>query len=150
MTPKKKKVQGMASMLKEKAGNLKSSLVFLGGDGYVNEGSRLREEMGNLYFDISTFPGQPSESQVKEATRIHDQLMVEMDKFNQIIQEDLAALNAKLAPEEQISWIAKEDFLAADSTGSDAGPQRQRWKSNTLWKNSLLTPLGAEWIRNLW
>lgn len=149
LQPKKKKVQAMAAALQEKAGMLKSSLVFLGGDFYVNEESRLREEMGNLYFDISTFPGRPSESQVKEAVRIHEQLMSEMEQFNQILQEDVVALNAKLDAENQITWVAKADFLAAESGGSDAGAQRQRWKSNTLWKSSLANPLGIDWVRTL-
>lgn len=149
LEPKKKKVRAMAAATKEKARKLKSSLVFLGGDFYVNEESRLREEMGNLYFDISTFPGRPSESQEKEAERIHQQLMTEMERFNQILEQDVAALNAKLDAEDQITWVAKVDFLAAESTGSDAGSQRQRWKSNTLWKNSQSNPLGVNWVQTL-
>ncbi len=149
LQPKKKKVQVMASALQEKAGRLKSSLVFLGGDFYVNEESRLREEMGNLYFDISTFPGQPSESQVKEAARIHAQLVEEMVKFNQILSEDVAALNAKLDDEEKISWVEKAAFLAAEATGSDAGTQQQRWKSNTMWLQSLANPIGEYWLQTL-
>lgn len=146
LEPGKKKVQAMADELKTKAKTLQQSLVFLGGDGYVNEGSRLREEMGNLYFDISTFPGRPSKSQEQEATRIHKQLMVEMEKFNLILNEDVAALNAKLDEGQQITWPAKEAFLAEETTGADAGPQRQRWKSNTLWKDALNNPLGSGWL----
>ncbi len=146
----KKKTQAMASDIQTKAGRLKSSLVFLGGDGYVNEGSRLREEMGNLYFDISTFPGQPSESQVQEASRIRKQLLEELDRFEAILQDDVAAINQKLDAESQISWIEKAAFLAAESDSSDAGPQQTRWTSTTLWQKSLQQALGADWVKVLW
>jgi len=149
LDPGKKKLNAMAEELATKAKTLQQSLVFLGGDGYVNEGSRLREEMGNLYFDISTFPGRPSASQEQEANRIHDQLVREVAKFNQILEDDVAALNAKLDDGQKITWTPKADFLAAEPTGGDAGPQRQRWKSNTLWKDALHNPLGAGWLNHL-
>ncbi len=149
MNPTNKKVQQMNTSLQDKVAKLKSSLVFLGGDGYVNEGSLLREEMGSLYFDISTYPGQPSESQVNEAARIRKQLATEMVRFDQILQEDVAAINQKLAPEAQITWTAKADFLAAEADGTDAGSQQQRWTSTTLWKRAIHQPLGAGWLQTL-
>jgi photosystem II stability/assembly factor-like uncharacterized protein len=144
--PSKKKAASMALDLKAKSSKLRNTLVFLGGDGYVNEGSRLREEMGALYFSISTFPGQPSTSQAKEAIRIHNQLMVELEKFNQIIEQDVVALNDKLDAEKQISWPTKADFIASETGGSDAGSQRQRWTSSTMWKGTLDNPIGEAWL----
>ncbi len=142
-----KKVQQLATALEEKVGKLKSSLVFKGGDGYVNEGSLLREEMGNLYFDISSYPGTPSESQVKEAARIHQQLQTAMLRFQQILEEEVAAINQKIAPSATISWISQADFLAEETTGADAGPQQQNRTASTLWKQSIQQPLGKDWIR---
>lgn len=149
LQPANKKIQQMASSLKEKTAKLKSSLVFLGGDGYVNEGSRLREEMGNLYFEISSFPGTPSESQVNEAARIRKQLAAEMLRFDMILQEDIAAINQKLGPEEQISWTTKAAFLAAETTGIDAGSQKQHRNAAALWKQTIQQPLGVNWLKTL-
>ncbi len=149
LSPKKKKVAAMAKSVTEKAAKTKANLVFLGGDFYVDEGARLREEMGNLYFDISTFPGQPSESQAKEAARINGEMAKVKAEFNALLNDQLAELNEKLDEDQQINWPSKADFLATESTGSDAGPQRQRWKGNTLWKDALTNPLGEAWIRLL-
>ncbi len=149
LTPKKKRTAEMAKSIAKEIARTKANLVFLGGDFYVDEGERLREEMGNLYFDISTFPGQPSESQTKEAARINNEMTKVKTKFDEILKAQVAELNEKLDETQQITWPSKADFLAAESTGSDAGPQRQRWKSNTLWKDALANPLGEGWIRML-
>jgi len=127
------------------AAKRKASLVFRGGDFYVDEGAKLREDMGSLYFDISSFPGKPSDSQAKEAARIHQELLTVKAEFESLLQQDVVALNERLPEEQRLRWPAKTDFLAAESGGSDAGPQRQRWTSTTMWKNSLTTPLGADW-----
>lgn len=149
LTLAKKKVASMANTIAEHAAKTKASLVFLGGDFYVDEGARLREEMGNLYFDISTFPGEPSESQAKEAVRIHGEMIKVKAEFDATLENQVAELNEKLDEDQRISWASKADFLAAEPTGSDAGPQRQRWSGNTLWKDALANPLGRNWVRSL-
>ncbi len=149
VAPQKKKTGMMAKELSQSAGSMKDGLVFLGGDGYINEGSRLREEMGNLYFDISTFPGKPSDSQMKEAARIHAEMAKVKTSFETMLAGPVASLNAKLDEAERISWTSKADFLAAEAGGSDAGSQRQRWSGNALWKDALQNPLGALWVQLL-
>jgi photosystem II stability/assembly factor-like uncharacterized protein len=146
MELRKKKMQELANSIHEAAKAEMNRLVFLGGDGYVNEGSRLREEMGNLYFDISSFPGEPSESQRKEAERIRGEMVKTLAKFEEMINGPVAALNEKLDEDQRITWASKEDFLSEESEGGDAGPQRQRWKSNTLWKDAVRNPLGDLWV----
>ena len=113
LQPGKKKLRALAEQLAKDAGGLQQSLVFLGGDRYVNEGSRLREEMGNLYFDISNFPGRPSGSQVAEAGRIRKQLQTEQARFERILA-DAKALNEKLDEDQRITWTDKATFLATE------------------------------------
>ncbi|WP_020568510.1 WD40/YVTN/BNR-like repeat-containing protein [Neolewinella persica] len=110
----KKRITEMASSIKDMAGKEKSRLAFKGGDFYVNEGSMLREEMGNLYFSVSSFPGRPSDSQLQEAERIHRELVAARSKLDFFLANDVAKLNDKLGEEEQITWPAKEAFLAAE------------------------------------
>ena len=105
--------------------------------------------MGNLYFDISTFPGKPSDSQMKEAARIHAEMAKVKTSFETMLTGPVASLNAKLDEAERISWTSKADFLAAEAGGSDAGSQRQRWSGNALWKDALQNPLGALWVQLL-
>jgi len=108
----KKRASEMASSIKDMAGKEKSRLAFRGGDFYVNEGSMLREEMGNLYFSISSFPGRPSDSQMQEAERIHRELVAARGKLDFFLTNDVAKLNKKLGEDEQITWPTKEAFLA--------------------------------------
>ncbi|MEO0733879.1 MAG: hypothetical protein AAFZ52_13665, partial [Bacteroidota bacterium] len=149
LTPKKKKTAELAKNVANTAAKRKASLVFLGGDFYVDEGANLREDMGTLYFDISTFPGRPSGSQEEEAVRVHGELQRVKTEFDALLAEQVTALNDRLDEDQQLSWPDKEAFLTADDTGSDAGPQRQHWKGNSLWKQSLTTPLGANWMNFL-
>jgi hypothetical protein len=110
----KKRIDEMASSVKEMAGKEKSQLAFRGGDFYVNEGSMLREEMGNLYYSISSFPGRPSNSQLQEAERIHQVLVAVHEKLDQFLANDVAKLNSKLGENEQITWPTMEVFLATE------------------------------------
>jgi hypothetical protein len=110
----KKRIAEMASSIKKNTGKEKSRLAFKGGDFYVNEGSMLREEMGNLYFSVSSFPGRPSDSQLQEAKRIHEVLVAARSKLDVFLANDVAKLNAKLGDEERITWPTKEAFLAAE------------------------------------
>ncbi|MFT5999214.1 MAG: photosystem II stability/assembly factor-like uncharacterized protein [Neolewinella sp.] len=110
----KKRVDEMASAIRDLAGKEKSRLAFRGGDFYVNEGSMLREEMGNLYFSVSSFPGRPSDSQLQEAVRIHQALVAARGKLDLFLTNDVAKLNEKLGEEAQITWPAKAAYLAAE------------------------------------
>ncbi|MEQ8707137.1 MAG: hypothetical protein RIC19_24610 [Phaeodactylibacter sp.] len=149
MELRKKKLQELAKTINTAVGAEMNRLVFLGGDGYVNEGSRLREEMGTLYFDISSYPGEPSESQRKEANRIHEAMVRTRASFDAMLSGPVAELNAKLDEDQKISWETQAEFLAAESGGSDAGQQRQRWTESTLWKDALNNPIGLYWIKSL-
>ena len=145
----KKKTDALARSVGEQAAKLKNSLVFLGGDGYVNEGSRLREDVGSLYFDISSFPGEPSSSQRDEAARLGRELTEVQQQFDALLSGDLKTLNDKLEEGRKLQWDDKETFLAREEEVTDAGPQRQRWSGKTLWQESLRQPARAEWVRTL-
>lgn len=126
-------VMNLAQTVQDLAAREKSRLVFLGGDGYVNEGENLREEMGSLYFAISSFPGRPSQSQLGELERIHRELVITRAKLDAFLAGEVAELNKALPEASRLSWPDKESFLAEAATGSDAGPQRRRWSSHTMW-----------------
>ena len=108
------KVGKRNSTIAEKAGRMMAGLVFLGGDFYVDEESRLREDIGSLYGDIASFPGRPSDSQVREATRITRELAEVEKAFTAFINGEVAILNDDLTTDQKIEWPTKADFLAAE------------------------------------
>ena len=138
-----------AAEVAERAAAMKRELVFLGGDGYVNEGSRLREEIGNLYFDVSTFPGTPSASQQQEAERLTAALGPVKAAFSTFLNGSVAKLNDNLDETQRLTWPDKATFLASEDTAGDAGSQRQRWTSRTLWSEAAGGVLGVDWVRFL-
>ena len=106
--------RSLVNAVKEKAGRQMAQLVFLGGDFYVAEESRLREDLGNLYADISSFPGRPSESQAREAARVHAALAGKVAEFEAFLAGDVARLNARLGEEGRVTWLEKGAFLAGE------------------------------------
>ena len=97
----------------ERAGKLKSGLVFLGGDGYVNEGEQLGELVTQLYGDVAQFPGKPSGSQRDEATRLHRLVERAREQVDRLL-DDVARANEKLEESKRMIYPEKEAFLGED------------------------------------
>ncbi len=114
-----------AAALNETVGKMMSGLVFLGGDFYVNEESRLREDIGKLYFAISTFPGQPSASQRGEAERVHAELAGVVASFDTLLEDEVAPLNRALPEAMRLSWPSQEQFLSKDDGGATTDSDRR-------------------------
>ncbi|CAH0999584.1 hypothetical protein LEM8419_00884 [Neolewinella maritima] len=99
--------------LTEQARQLQSQLVFLGGDGYVNEGEQLGESVTSLYGNVAGFPGQPSDSQVAEARRLRGEIAALQEEVDALLAE-VRRLNEGVAEEQQITYPDKASFLATE------------------------------------
>ena len=69
------------------------------GDGYVDESSRLREDVAVLYGRISNYPGRPSDDQLRRTDALEKQFQTVQDKFDAFVQR-MKALNEKLRKKE--------------------------------------------------
>lgn len=76
----------------------KEGLVSLEGDGYVNESSRLREDVAILYGRISNYPGRPSDDQLRRTEALEKRFRDVQQKFDSFT-ERMNALNQKLTKE---------------------------------------------------
>ncbi len=112
-----KKLNASLEGLAESAAQLKGSIVALGGDFYVNSGEEIREQVSDLYRLISSYPGRPSDSQLKRTEMLGNQLEEIQQRFQAFQKEQLAEVNAALekANLEAIQWMTWEDFKAEGS-----------------------------------
>ena len=94
----------------ERAEQLQRRMVFQGGDGYINEGEKIGEEVSNLYSSVSSFPGRPSESQRAESERLHDQVA----RLTEEVDELLSSLSETEAGS-KVVYPTKEAFLASEN-----------------------------------
>ncbi len=106
-----KELLDFAKMAREE----KEGLVSLEGDGYVNESSRLREEVAMLYGSISNYPGRPSEGQLRKTDLLEKQFAKVQSRFDQIASQ-LERLNQKLARSKQppVTYRSWEAFIAEE------------------------------------
>lgn len=118
----RKQVEGNAKLarkLKPFADELAAfsgSLVALGGDFYVDEDERIRERISDLYRQISTYPGKPSDSQVARTDVLAQDLEEVRMKFEAFMGKPLEKANKTLAKADlpPIEVKSQEDFLLDD------------------------------------
>jgi photosystem II stability/assembly factor-like uncharacterized protein len=119
----KGKLQTTLNNLVKKAQTAKDTLVALGGDGYVDEGEQIAERVADIYRQVSSFPGRPTDSQIKRATLLEQEIGKIEAGFKNLLEKDLAAANqaltaAKLTP---ITYRTMEQFLKEGEDGASAG-----------------------------
>jgi hypothetical protein len=98
----------------DKANNFNVKLVALEGDMYVDEEEKIRERISNLYRQVSSYPGRPSDSQMDRTEVLEEEMRNIEIQFNSIQNEDLAQINQMLGKEnlDPISYKSKEEFLS--------------------------------------
>lgn len=125
---KAKEIKGAKPKLKKqldafaaKAGKLKDGLVALEGDFYVDEGERVNERLSDLYRQVSSYPGRPSQSQIDRAGTVEKELNDAQTQFNALLNNDLAVINKALT-EAKLEGITYPSFEAfKDDKGGGAG-----------------------------
>ena len=120
--------------ISKEAKDYKNSLVALGGDGYVNEGEAIRERISNLYRQIISYPGRPSNSQIERAKVLENDMKEIEVTFNEILNGDVAKMNKSLAKKElkTIEISSKEDFLSNKKNKGSSGGYSEWHKLNFM------------------
>jgi hypothetical protein len=110
-----KKLKNDLAVFGKEMADLKKPLVIMTGDNYVGAAEpELREKIANIYGDVASYPGKPSQGQIDNMKFLDKELQVVQGNFNQKI-EKLNEINEKLekAGFEKISLRSIEDFIRA-------------------------------------
>ncbi|MBX2929257.1 MAG: hypothetical protein KF852_15595 [Saprospiraceae bacterium] len=123
LAPKTKgKVKTATDKLAAKAQKEKDGLVFMGGDGYVDEDEALREELSDIYRQISSFPGKPTGTQLQLTTKM-EQAIGELEKrVESMLQTEVVALNTMLTKANlgAVTYKTFEAFMSEETKAGDA------------------------------
>jgi cell fate (sporulation/competence/biofilm development) regulator YlbF (YheA/YmcA/DUF963 family) len=96
---KKKKVAEQLDTFAKATKELRSSLVALEGDFYVDSSSSLREDISTLALGVGSFPGKPTTGQLNKATELQERLD-EVTKQFEAFQTQLQTINTQLEKQE--------------------------------------------------
>lgn len=67
----------------------RDSLVAMDGDGYVAESEAIREEISTLYLEVSQFPGEPSQGQIRKTDLLISRINAhrkELERYHQAVK----------------------------------------------------------------
>ncbi len=119
----KSKAKTAADKLAAKAQKEKDGLVFMGGDGYVNEDEALREELSDIYRQVSSFPGKPTNTQLQLTAQMEKSIGDLEKRVETMLQADVAALNTMLdkAGLGAVTHKTFEEFLKEETKTGDSG-----------------------------
>ena len=108
-----KKVAKKLNTYADEIEKYRSTLVALGGDFYVDEGEQIRERISDLYRQISTYPGKPSNSQIQRTEVLIRNMKVVEAQFKEFTSPKLNKINALLEENElvTIKIKSKKEFL---------------------------------------
>lgn len=145
---KNKKAQAKRTGLLDKTEKLRSRLVSLDGDFYVDEGQEVYERVSNLYRLVSSYPGRPSEGQMTETEQLNGEMEAIETTFAGITGPELKEVNEALdkAGLGLIVLPDKAAFLAGDDTSAGESGGR---RSDRYFRTLTGSPLGWHWAIGL-
>lgn len=148
VTGLKKKRQAIANNLVDKIKKIKSSLVAMEGDFYVDSGEEIRERISDLYRRVSQYPGRPSASQVAESERLMNKMKQVQADFDTNLANEVATLNTYLtkAAKTPITWDDKTVFFSSETGGSSSNSGQLMIKGNEMYRSLNSTLLGWRWM----
>lgn len=113
----KKLQQSLDAMLKTIAAR-KKQMVSLEGDGYVNTGEEIAERIYDTYYQLSSYPGRPTQSLSDRADLLEQELNDMQGQFDRFLKNDLVTINQGLekAKSTTIHYISFSDFKAKEET----------------------------------
>ena len=98
-----------------------NSLVFRGGDFYINTEEKLAEQISELYGQVTNYPGRPGTAQVERVGSLDEELKRASQKFEQLKNDQLKKINSTLTSDklfEPIKVLTEEEFKKGESGGA--------------------------------
>ncbi|MFM8449957.1 MAG: hypothetical protein ACKOAY_07615, partial [Haliscomenobacter sp.] len=110
------KLRGMLVRAAADMKSLRESFVATDGDGYIDQDERLREQLADVYRQVSTYPGKPTQSQLRRTETLGIQVSELEAKVDAIEKQTLPAIQSGLAKWgfSPVCWQSKEDFLKSN------------------------------------
>lgn len=106
------------------------SLVFRGGDFYINTEEKLAEEVSGLYGQVTSYPGRPGATQVERVGSLDEELKKVDQKFEKIKKDKLKKVNDKLTSDklfEPIKVQTEEEFKKGETGGGGIKQNPFNW-----------------------
>src|SRR5580700_7123870 len=123
--PEKDPLRGRLQQLSTELDNLRSKIVATKEGGAITGEERIREHLGNLYGDVNTYEGRPTDYQVARAESLGRELEDVITDFRKLMDKELAAINAGLQKKklEVISVLTEADWTKQheESSAKSAG-----------------------------
>jgi hypothetical protein len=98
-----------------------ASLVFRGGDFYINTEEKLAEQVSSLYGEVSAYPGKPGTAQVERVGGLDQEVKSATVKFEQIKGEKLKKINTVISSDKifkPIQVLTPDEFKKGEGSGS--------------------------------
>jgi len=94
--------------------------------GAITGEERLREFLGGLYGDVSSYEGRPTDSQVARAGVLERELEDVIGEFNSLTARELPTINTALATKhaQSLRVITEDEWRKADGSGMAGSPMR--------------------------
>ncbi len=108
----------------------RKQVVSTEGDGYVNEDERLVEQLGDIYRQVSTFPGKPTDSQVRRAALIEKSINEFQSRIQSTVNNQIKAVNDQLGKlgMAKLTYPTKEEFMSKkDAAAAASGGNLNSW-----------------------
>ena len=125
--PEKDPLRGRLQQLSTELDNLRSKIVATKEGGAITGEERIREHLGNLYGDVNTYEGRPTDYQVARADSLGRELEDVITDFRKLMDKELSAINAGLQKKKletisvqtEADWAKQHDESSAKSGGME-------------------------------
>jgi photosystem II stability/assembly factor-like uncharacterized protein len=125
--PEKDPLRGRLQQLSTELDNLRSKIVATKEGGAITGEERIREHLGNLYGDVNTYEGRPTDYQVARAESLGHELEDVITDFRKLIDKELSAINAGLQKKKleaipvltEADWAKQHDESSAKPGGME-------------------------------
>jgi hypothetical protein len=108
-----------------------ASLVFRGGDFYINTEEKLAEQISELYGQVTSYPGKPGTAQVERVGSLDAELKSADVKFEQLKNDKLKKINTTLTADklfEPIKVLSEEEFKKGEGAGGGIKQKNFEWR----------------------
>jgi photosystem II stability/assembly factor-like uncharacterized protein len=98
-----------------------NSLVFRGGDFYINTEEKLAEQISELYGQIANYPGKPGSAQINRVDGLDEEVKAAIKKFEVLKGEKLKKVNATISSDKilpAIKVLTEDEFKKGEKAGS--------------------------------
>lgn len=119
-------LRGRLQQLSSDSGSLRSKIVATKEGGAITGEERIREHLGDLYGDVNTYEGRPTDYQVTRAESLGHELEDVIADFRKLMDKELPGINAGLQKKKlatisvltEADWENQQEDTSAKSTGA--------------------------------